>query len=260
MKEFHSIVITGASGGIGRALVYELARPGTSLLLLGRNISKLKEVSEEARSKGAMAEFAFCDVTDGGQLSKLVREFDARRNVDLLVANAGVSSGLGQGQSPEPEGHAQRLIEVNLIGAINTVETLLPEFITRKAGHIAIISSLAGVRPHADMPSYSASKSGLRAYGIALRGWLRGKGVGVSVIMPGFVTSPMSARHHGPKPFEVSAENAAKIIVRGIRNNRSMISFPWQLLLLIRLGNLLPAPVSDWFERRFAAEIRPENE
>jgi len=86
------------------------------------------------------------------------------------------------------------------------------------------------------------------------------KGVGVSVIMPGFVTSPMSAKHHGPKPFEVSAENAAKIIVRGIRNNRSMISFPWQLLLLIRLGNLLPAPVSDWFERRFAAEIRPENE
>ncbi|HEU0221223.1 MAG TPA: SDR family NAD(P)-dependent oxidoreductase [Paracoccaceae bacterium] len=252
------IILTGASSGIGAALARELARPGASLLLIARDPARLAAVAEEVRARGAKAETAALSVTDREGLAELLRESDARVPTDLIIANAGVAGGLSEGRRPEAEGLSHWLVDVNLKGMLNSVEPLLPAMIARGRGRIALVSSIAGIRPVPDLPSYSAAKAGVRAYGIALRGWLRPHGIGVTVICPGFVTSPMSARHLGPKPFEMSAEAAARLIARGIARGGSAITFPWQLALLVWLGNRLPPRLSDWFERRFAARILPD--
>ena len=125
----------------------------------------------------------------------------------------------------------------------------------RKAGQIALVSSLAAIRPSGDLPAYSASKAGLVAWGVALRRTLRGQGITVSVVTPGFVTSPMSAQHRGPQPFRMASDKAAKRIAQGLRKKRARISVPQIAAVLLRLENLLPPILCDWVERCFAADV-----
>lgn len=253
------IVLTGASGGIGRALSARLAAPGVELVLIGRDERRLAASLDAATGKGAVARMLALDVRDRDAMAAALGAEDAERAVDLVIANAGVSAGLGPDRSPEAPEEARRLIEVNLIGTLNTIEPVLPGMIARRRGQIAVMSSLAALRPHPDLPSYSATKAAVRAYGISLRGWLGPMGIDVSVICPGFVTSPMSARHRGVQPFRVSAERAAEIIVSGLARRRPLITFPWQLALLTWLGNLLPTRLSDLAVQAFRAEIVPES-
>ena len=135
------------------------------------------------------------------------------------------------------------------------MQPLLASMIARKSGQIALVSSLAAIRPSGDLPGYSASKAGLVAWGVALRRRLRGQGVTVSIVTPGFVVSPMSDRHHGPQPFRIAAGVAAKRIAQGLQRKRARISVPWIAGALLRVENLLPPALSDWIERRFAADI-----
>lgn len=245
------LVLTGASSGIGAALAAEFAASGVSMLLIARRAEALEAVAAAARAKGAEAETAALDVRDAAAMRAALRAFDAAAPVDLVLANAGVA----RGGLPEPEGQAEAVIGTNLLGAVNTVEPLLPAMIARRAGRIGLVSSVAALRPSADLVSYSAAKAGVRAYGQALRSGLRAQGVAVTVITPGFVASPMSARHHGPKPFEMSADRAARIIRRGLEARRGALVFPLPFALMILGGNLLGPRLSDWFERRYAARI-----
>lgn len=259
MSGWRTIVLTGASGGIGAALAGALARPGVRLLLTGRDASRLAAVAAAAAARGAEVEALCLDVTDREGLAAALAAFDAAGPVDLLIANAGISSGLGPGRSAEPPDAARRVFAVNLDGMLNTVEPLLPAMAARGRGQIALMSSMAALRPLPDMPAYSASKAAVRAWGTSLRGWLRPRGVAVTVICPGFVTSPMSARHRGAKPFEIDADRAAAIILRGLARRRAYVTFPWPLALLTWLDNRLPPALSDWFLRGFAAEILPDD-
>lgn len=254
------IVLTGASGGIGAALARRLAAPGVSMLLTGRDAARLEAVADAARAEGATVETALIDVTDRDALAARLLAFDAAGAVDLLVANAGVSAGLGPGRTPERREDAERLWRVNYVGVLNTVEPLLPAFLERGRGRIALMSSMAARRPHPDMPSYSASKAAVRAYGESLRGWLGRRGIAVTVICPGFVTSPMSARHRGFKPFEMSAERAAEIVARGLARRAAFVTFPWPLALLCWLDRRLPPKLADLLARGFAAEVAPDRE
>ncbi len=255
---FRSIVLTGASSGIGAALAKDLAGRDVRMLLIGRNSERLVIVADAVRAKGGEAEVGVMDVADTEALTDCLQTFDAAGPVDLLIANAGVMAGLGPDRTPEPAGTARRLIETNLLGAMSTVDALLPTLLERGSGHIALVSSMAALHPHGDMPSYSASKAGLRAWGMSLRQWLEPKGIRVTVICPGFVSSPMSARHVGWKPFKISSEAAAKRIRRGLVSGAALITFPWPLAVMVWLGQRLPARLGDFFARGFAAVIRPE--
>jgi short-subunit dehydrogenase len=255
-----SVVITGASGGIGAALAAELAAPGVRMLLLGRDAARLASAADAASARGARVETAEVAVTDAAALAAALAGFDARDPVDLLVVNAGISSGLGPGRSPEPVEAAHRVVAVNLGGAIDTVGALLPAMLARGRGQIALMSSMSALRPLPDMPAYSASKAALRAWGISLRGWLGPQGIAVTVICPGFVTSPMSARHRGFKPFEMSAPRAAALIARGLARRSAFVTFPWPLALLTWLDNRLPPRVSDWLLQVFEARILPDGQ
>ncbi len=258
MTRFRRIVLTGASGGLGRALAERLSGPGVALLLTGRDARRLEGAAAACRARGATVKLVQADVCDAAAMAAALGAFDAAAPVDLLVANAGVSSGTGPGGREETAAEARRVWEINVLGMLNTVDPLAGRMAARGAGTIALVSSMAALRPLPDMPAYSASKAAVRAYGAAQRGRLGPRGVCVCVICPGFVTSPMSARHMGAKPFEIGADRAAEIMARGLERGSPLITFPWPLALLTWLGARLPPRLSDWATRGFAAEIAPE--
>jgi len=253
-----TIALTGASSGIGAALAAELAAPGVRLALAGRDEARLEEVAATCRAKGATVETAAVDVRDRPGLHAWLAAVDAAGAVDVLVANAGVTAGLGPRQSRERDEDVRRLVEVNLLGAIDTVSGLVEAMRARRRGQIVLVASVAGLRASPSLPTYSAAKAGLIAYGEAIRGWLRPFGVAVTVVCPGFVTSPMSARHKGAKPFEMPVETAARIIARGIARRRPLVAFPFLLVLGMRASRLLPATLSDLCFRPFAAKIEAD--
>ena len=253
-----TIVITGASGGLGQALVAAYAAPGVTMLLVGRDEARLETAANAARKAGAQVTLLACSVTDSDTLTKGLAEFDLRHPVDLLIANAGVKTGNVGGI--EPPAQMERIVRVNLIGAITTVQALLGQMQQRGAGQIALISSLSALSPHADLLSYTATKAGIRGYGAALRRAVAGSGVSVSVITPGFIDTPMTHRHNGPTPMLMSAERAAAIIKRGLARGAPRITFPWQLAVLVRLQNLLPTRWADRIDHGYRAKIIPDQD
>jgi short-subunit dehydrogenase len=243
------IVITGASSGIGRALAIHLAGQGVVLGLLGRNGAALNSVADECRALGAQVQLGQIDVLDFELLRSWLHSFHAAQPIDWLIANAGITASIGPGNALEPHEQAKAVLDINLGGILNTVYAALPLMASRGAGQIGLVSSLAAWRGMALTPAYSASKAGVRAYGEALRDLLQPQGLGVSVICPGFVETPMSAAFPGPRPQMQSAHSAAKAILLGMQNNRPYIAFPWHFALGMRLLNVLPFSVGRFFMR-----------
>lgn len=252
------VVLTGATGGLGRAFAEALAAPGRPMLLLARDAARLAALADRLAGLGAEPRIAALDLRDHAALADRLAAFDARAPVELLIANAGVSAGRRPDGSAEGGEAARRVIATNLLGTVNTVEPLLPAMRARRRGRILLVSSLAALRPLPAMPAYGASKAGIRAYGTALRGALAGSGVGVTVACPGFVDTPMSRRHRGPRPFEVPPERAVRRMLAAAARGRALVSFPWPLVALAWLGARLPPGLSDRAVRRFDAVIEPE--
>ncbi|HVV27651.1 MAG TPA: SDR family NAD(P)-dependent oxidoreductase [Rhizomicrobium sp.] len=249
------IVITGASSGLGAHLARGYAAPGVLLGLVGRDRRKLEAVAADCRAAGAEAEPLVHDVADDEPLCSWLLALDRKAAVDLIIANAGTSSGVPPGQGFEGLASASRQVRTNLLGVMNTVEPLLPAMTARRRGRIAIIASVAGLRGLPYSPGYSASKAGARAYGEALRALLRPQGIGVSVICPGFFSSPMTNRWNGPTPSLLSLEDAAARIRRGVEKGRGRITFPFWLALGTRLTDLIPAWLGDAILRDFRFHI-----
>lgn len=258
MTQPSSVVVTGGGRGIGAALARAYAAPGVTLLLIGRDAARLDGTAGECRARGATVETAAVDVADADALAKTILAFDARHPVELVIANAGVSGGLGPNREAETFAGAQRQIRVNLEGAIATVTPLLDPMRARKRGQIVLMSSLAALQPVGDTAAYSASKAGILMWGQALADFLAPDGVRTSVVCPGFVTSDMSARYLGPKPFEMSADEAASLIRRRVARGHELIAFPWPMVALIRLSNLLPRKVARFALSRFPVTIEAD--
>ena len=240
MRDPRSIVITGASSGIGTALAEAYAAPGIRLALTGRDCARLATVATACRQAGAEVEATSLDVTDASAMAAWLGEMDRHRAVDLVIANAGISAGTAQGR--EPAAQTRAIFAVNLEGALNTVLPLMPALQARRRGQVALMSSLASFRGFHGAPAYSASKAAVRVWGEALRGDLMGSGVEVSVICPGYVESPMTEHNDFPMPLLMPAPRAAAIIRRGLARGRSRIAFPWPVYAAAwLLGNLPPA-------------------
>jgi short-subunit dehydrogenase len=253
------IVITGASSGLGAGLARSYAQPGRVLALIGRNTERLTAVGEACRHAGATVHLATLDVADAVAVVAWLRAFDAAEPVDLLIANAGLSSGTGPDRQPEGMATALAVVRTNLLGVMHTVEPLLPAMLTRGHGHIAVVASVAAYRGLPDSPAYCASKAGVLAYGESLRAALEPRGISVSVIVPGFFTSPMSQRFVGSKPFLVTNENAVERVRRGLQRRARRIVFPRRLAWLLRAADLLPAWLGDRIMRAASFHIVPAN-
>jgi short-subunit dehydrogenase len=250
-----SIVITGASAGLGAALAKLYAEPGRTLGLLGRNRERLEAVAEACRDKGAEAVVGTCDVTDGNALAQWMQAFDAGHPIDLLIVNAGAFTGHGPDRALESIDDITWILRTNLEGAALTVAAALPMLRARRSGRIALVISLAALQPLADAPAYSASKAGLLAYGEALREWLMPDNVAVSLINPGHIQTAQVADHVGALPLIMSADMAALRIKRGLDRGRSFIAFPRRLVWLIRAGRAVPWSLRAQFGKGFRFHV-----
>src|SRR5262245_828483 len=251
------IAITGASSGIGAALARYYAAPGRMLALIGRHEDRLQQVAQECRDKGAATEIGMADVRDRRAISEWLLSFDERAPIDLLVANAGILTGTLENGSIESLEKSTVQIETNFIGALNTALPLLEKMLARKHGQIAFTSSLAAFASHPDWPAYCASKAGLLVYAMSLRERVRGSGVRINPICPGWVTAPINDPFDMWRPLEMKPEAAAKVIARGLARDRAIIAFPQPLAFSSRhLMPLLPQLFHRWGYKAFKARHR----
>jgi short-subunit dehydrogenase len=240
-----SILITGASSGIGRALALAYAGQGVALALTGRNGDRLEAVAGSARELGAEVDVGVLDVRDQEAMTAWIGAADARRAFDLCIANAGITTGLAPGELYEDPLAVRAILSSNLIGVLNTVEPLIGPMCARKRGQIAFIGSIAGLRGLPYSPAYCATKAAVHAYSESLRGRLAPAGVCVSLVIPGFVKTPLNDSIDAMKPLEISDAAAARIIRRGLDRRKPVIAFPWPLYFAARLSRVLPVRLVD---------------
>ena len=236
-----TVVVSGASRGIGEAVAVAYAAPGALLGLIGRDEAGLGRVAERCRERGATVQPILLDVRERDRLREALLSLDAAHPVDLVVANAGVALPTGGHEAVLEAARGE--IAINFLGALDTVSPLIPAMTARGRGQLALVSSLAAFAPLPDSPGYSASKAALLVYGLALRERLRATGVRVSVVCPGYVETDMGSRYRGRRPFLMSAERAASHIKTGLAADRAVIAFPRALALAARLSTLVPEPV-----------------
>ncbi len=233
-----NIVITGATSGLGKALAIAYAAHGVRLFLFGRNASAMEEISKLCQARGAVVQWCIADVRDKEAMERHLNEITTQCEVDLVIANAGISASTAQGL--ESAEQTRQVFATNLDGVLNTLLPLIPVMKQAKGGQIAIVSSLASYVPLPSCPAYSASKAAVRFYAEALRGVLAPYNVGVTAITPGYIKTPLTDVNTFPMPFLMSAEKAADIIKTRLRSNPCRIAFPFALYAVITLLGMLP--------------------
>jgi len=243
------VFLTGASSGIGKGLALEIGRQGAKLGLVARRAAELAELVQELETKGAQAIALPADVQDANALSeaadRLRSEFGP---IDMLIANAGVGA-TSPSTSLQPD-QVARVVNINLLGAANSVAAVLPEMVSRGSGHLVAISSLAAYRGLPKSAAYCGSKAGLSAFFESVRLDVRDKGVRVTIIHPGFIKTPLTAGREATMPFLLELDDAVKKIVGAIEKGKKSYSFPWQLAAVVRAGMIMPNFMYDWLAVR----------
>ena len=234
--------ITGASSGIGEALVAPLVARGARIALSARRADRLKAIASEWRRRGADIQTFALDVTDRDANRRVVEAVEARMgSIDLAVLNAG-SHLPGSGLRFDAQQYVD-IFELNFLGVVYGLEAVLPGMLARGRGHIAGIASLAGHRALPAAGAYGASKAALHHMLEAIRFDLEPRGVFVTVVNPGFVKTPLTDRNQFPMPFLMTVDRAAAAIVRGLERDKREIHFPKALSWTVKLLRVLPYPV-----------------
>jgi short-subunit dehydrogenase len=227
-------LLTGATGGLGRAIAEALAARGATLVLSSRKGEELGELAASLPGEGHR--FIVSDLAEEGEALKLLA---AAGELDILVANAGLpASGRLEGFSQEEIGRALR---VNLESPVRMTRALLPGFVARDSGHLVFVSSISGQVPTARASLYAATKFGLRGFALCLREDLRGTGVGVSVISPGAIAEAGMFADSGAAGHPLigagKPEQVASAVVEAIERDRGEITVaPLRQRLLSRIA------------------------
>lgn len=240
--------ITGASSGIGKALTEAMAPLGRTLAVSARTTGALESLCERFPNVRALP----LDTTDREAVSQL-REYWQHQPLELAILNAGTCEYLDVRAFDADL--VERVIVTNVVGTARCVEAALPGLrLSRAQGRparIAIVSSSAWWFPFPRAEAYSASKAALTSFAHSLRADLAAEGIGVTVISPGFVKTPLTDRNDFEMPFRVDADEAARIIVNGLEKGRSEIAFPRRFTWLLKTIGALPQPLID----RLAASL-----
>jgi short-subunit dehydrogenase len=232
-------VITGASSGIGRALALQLGAAGYRVGLIARRLTELEATAGTIVAAGGEAVAATADVGDRGALRSAIASVEERLGpVDVMVANAGF--GAPTRLDPLNTADVEQTIRVNLMGVIYSIEAVLPGMLARRRGHLLAVSSLAAFKGLPGESAYCASKSAVNAYLEGIRIAVRSRGVTVTTVCPGFVSTAMTPMDSAT-PFLITADDCAGRIARLIaRRKGGVVCFPLPMALLSSLIARLP--------------------
>lgn len=236
------VVITGASGGIGAALAREYGSKGAALGLVARNATAMAAL---ARDYPGRCLFHAGDVRDAAAMRSAAAIFRQRHGLpDIVIANAGISVGTLT-QYPEDAQSFRDVLDTNVIGMVNTFQPYIAAMQERGEGILVGIASVAGYRGLPGAGAYSASKAAAIGYLESLRVELRGSGITVITICPGYIATAMTAANPYPMPFIMSAETAARKIATIIARRQTFTVIPWQMAVVARLMHVLPRWIYD---------------
>ena len=239
-----SLFITGASSGLGRAMVLEWARTGLRIGMIARRKNELQKLSTELIEMGAIPFFFAGDVRDKEFMNGAVRSFISSAGIpDLIIANAGIRGAVGTALELDQG----EIMGVNYFGVQNTLRPFLPDLIKRKRGQILVISSLASFLPLPGAGEYCASKSALNAWCGSLRFDLIAHGISLTTVNPGFIRTEMTRNNPYPMPFIMDPREAARIIRKKSAKNPPVINFPRLLALSLYTLSLLPTSFREKF-------------
>jgi short-subunit dehydrogenase len=245
-----NIMITGASSGLGAELACAYAAPGTNLILYGRDEQRLNDTAVVCRRRGAVVEVACLDIRNIESLIAHIRDLDKRMPLDLAIFNAGVG---GIAPIDRVSELPERSYETALVNFASPVvgATVVGELMGgRGRGRIVLIGSLAGSFPLPMAPTYAGTKAGLAMFAESLELRLTKHGVGVTLVSPGFIDTPMSRSVPPPKPFMMTAPAAAAIIRRKVASGSRRLVVPWQFSIILALARWLPRPITRAVLRR----------
>ncbi len=236
------VVITGASSGIGAALAHEYARRGATLGLLARRAEALQELLRELPCPVSIYP---ADVRDAAAVSAAARDFQARHGgADIVIASAGVSVGTLTERAQDRDVF-QEIFDINVMGMVNTFAPFIASMRDAGAGTLVGIASVAGFRGLPGSGAYSASKAAAITYLESLRVELRGSGIAVVTLCPGYIATPMTQKNPYRMPFLLQPEQAAPRMVRAIARRPRMVVIPWQMGVVAAVLKLLPRPLYD---------------
>ena len=237
------VFLTGASSGLGEALASHYAKEGATLGLCARRQAELDRVAS-ALAPATVATYAL-DVRDADATIAAGRDFIARHGVpDIVIANAGVSRGT-LAEHAEDLAVFRDVLETNVLGIVHTFHPFLAPMREAGRGALVGVASLAGFRGLPGSAAYSASKAAAIALLESLRVELRGSGVAVVTIAPGYVATPMTERNPYRMPFLMAPDRAAASIARAIARRKRFHVLPWPMAIVGRLFRVLPRPIYD---------------
>jgi len=229
-------IITGASSGIGAALARELTRRGWAVTLLARRADLLAELAKELPNATAIE----CDVTSNDSVHEAVRKSGP---FDLAIANAGI--GMPSHATKFVIADAEQMVRVNILGMMYLFDAVIPAMVERRSGRFAGVASIAGLRGLPATSVYSCTKAAMQAFLEASRVDLKPYGVGVTIVNPGFIETPMTSKNRFRMPFLMKVERAAAIIADGIESGKRVVEFPLPMSLLMRTVRLIPDAIFD---------------
>jgi short-subunit dehydrogenase len=237
------VFLTGASSGIGRALAGHYAAQGATLGLVARRADLLESLRLGLPS--GRADTYTADVRDLGALKAASADFVLKHGVpDLVIANAGVSHGTLTEFADDIDVFRQ-IMDINVIGMVNTFHPFVAAMRKAGRGTLAGVASVAGYRGLPGAGAYSASKAAAIRYLESLRVELRGTGVKVATICPGYIDTPMTEKNPYPMPFIITAEEFARRFARSLEAGKSYSVIPWQMGLVAKVLAVLPNSLFD---------------
>ncbi len=253
------VLITGASSGLGRALAEACARPGAVLHLSGRDGPRLEEAAAACHARGAEVRPAVLDVTDADAMAAWI---GGAGRLDLVVANAGISAGTGDGT--EPAAQSRAIFATNVTGVLNTALPAIEAMAAQAPGpdgvrgRVAVMASLAAFVAAPGAPAYCASKAAVKHWAECLDATERRRGIRIHAVCPGYVRTPMTAGNPFPMPFLMDAKEAARHTLDGIARGRVRIAYPWPTYAMARLVGGLPPALIAWIFSRTPAKGRAD--
>lgn len=234
-EKWRTAWITGASSGLGRALAIELASQGVLVAASARSSDKLAVLAADYPTIRAYP----LDVTDSEALSKTAQEIETDLgSLDLAIFNAGTYEPVGLAEL-NPDG-IRRVMAVNFHGAVDGVLAVSPGMRKQKSGQIAVVASLAGYRGLPASAAYGATKAALINFSESIYPELRKSGIQISVVNPGFVETPMTAKNDFPMPFIMTADDASRRTIAGLMTGKFEIAYPRRFVAILKFMRVLP--------------------